>query len=172
MSNNWTFLYLTCFHRLCGSMKHFIIFLAFVAVTVPKNNEEHCICGLAKRKNFGKTSETENRIVGGKEAEVNEYPWMVKIISPPIPPYNNPFTCGGSLISDSWILTAAHCILSGDISYANLGEHNTKLKIETRNLTVDSEISFIHPLFSKLRLKFYMEYLIKPLTKLSLVKLP
>ena len=131
-------------------MKHFIIFLAFVAVTVPKNNEEHCICGLAKRRNFGKTSETENRIVGGKEAEVNEYPWMVKIISPPIPPYNNPFTCGGSLISDSWILTAAHCITPGKTT-AYLGEHNSRLKIETSDLTVDvdSGTKIVHPLFSK-----------------------
>ena len=132
-------------------MKLLIIFLAFVAVTVPKNNEEHCICGLAKRRNFGKTSETENRIVGGKEAEVNEYPWMVKIISPPIPPYNNPFTCGGSLISDSWILTAAHCI--GD-TLAYIGDHNTRLEIETRGLTVYPENIIVHPLYSKLRLKF------------------
>jgi len=142
----------------CGSMKFLIIFLAFVAVTFPKNNEERCICGLAKRINFGKTSDAENRIIGGEKAEVNEYPWMVRVKT-------GIFTCGGSLISDSWILTAAHCIHPGQTSYANLGEHNIRLKIETRNLTVESDISVIHPLFSKLRLKFYMEYLINPLTK-------
>ena len=143
MSNNWTFLYSTCFHRLCGSMKHFIIFLAFVAVTVPKNNEEHCICGLAKRRNFGKTSETENRIIGGKESDVNEYPWMVRLIT-------TTTICGGSLISDSWILTAAHCITPGKTT-AYLGEHNSRLEIETRDLTVDvdSGTKIVHPLFSK-----------------------
>ena len=153
-------------------MKFLIIFLAFVAVTVPKNNEEHCICGLAKRKKFAKTSETENRIVGGKEAEVNEYPWMVNLI---MEISIIKFTCGGSLISDSWILTAAHCVNIGKTS-AYLGEHNTKLKIETRDLTLrvnaDPENTILHPLWSKLRLKFYMEYLFNPLIEQSVVKLP
>jgi len=152
----------------CGSMKFLIIFLAFVAVTFPKNNEERCICGLAKRINFGKTSDAENRIIGGEKAEVNEYPWMVRVKT-------GIFTCGGSLISDSWILTAAHCVNIGKTS-AYLGEHNTKLKIETRDLTLrvnaDPENTIIHPLWSKLRLNFYMEYLFNPLIEQSLVKLP
>ena len=129
-------------------MKFLIIFLAFVAVTVPKNNEERCICGLAQRRNFGKTSETENRIVGGEEAEVNEYPWMVRLITTV---FIFELTCGGSLISDSWILTAAHCI--GD-TLAYIGDHNTRLEIETRGLTVYPENIIVHPLYSKLRLKF------------------
>ena len=129
-------------------MKLLIIFLAFVAVTVPKNNEEHCICGLAKRRNFGKTSETENRIVGGEEAEVNEYPWMVRLFTTSTPFFYD--ICGGSLISDSWILTAAHCITPGKTT-AYLGEHNSRLEIETRDLTVDvdSGTKIVHPLFSK-----------------------
>ena len=124
-------------------MKLFIIFLAFVAVTVPQKNEERCICGLSKRINFGKTSEAENRIIGGEEAEVNEYPWMVRVKIGNI-------TCGGSVVSDSWILTAAHCITPGKTT-AYLGEHNSRLEIETRDLTVDvdSGTKIVHPLFSK-----------------------
>ena len=71
--------------------------------SLAKKNEEHCLCGLAKRTKFGKTSEAKNRIIGGMETEVNEYPWMVRVIS-------LRGACGGSLISNAWVLSAAHCI--------------------------------------------------------------
>ena len=45
------------------------------------------------------------RIVGGQETEVNEFPWQVGLVS------RNGKTpwCGGTLISDRHVLTAAHC---------------------------------------------------------------
>merc|ERR1719250_422705 len=55
-----------------------------------------CKCGLAKRK---------SRIVGGVVTEANEYPWQVGIVDKG---YTDVW-CGASLISDRWILTAAHC---------------------------------------------------------------
>jgi len=46
-----------------------------------------------------------NRIVGGVETEVNEYPWMVSLVN------GNGYYhfCGGSIISSQWVVTAAHC---------------------------------------------------------------
>uniref|UniRef100_A0A182LYV2 Vitamin K-dependent protein C n=1 Tax=Anopheles culicifacies TaxID=139723 RepID=A0A182LYV2_9DIPT len=51
----------------------------------------------------GKTS---SRIVGGDAADVKEYPWIVMLM------YRGAFYCGGSLINDRYIVTAAHCVLS------------------------------------------------------------
>ena len=46
-----------------------------------------------------------NRIVGGTEASIEEFPYQVSIQR------LNHHICGGSILSQDWILTAAHCKL-------------------------------------------------------------
>jgi len=46
----------------------------------------------------------ESRIVGGQESKLNEFPWMARLS------YFNRFYCGGMLINDRYVLTAAHCV--------------------------------------------------------------
>ncbi|KAM6449601.1 serine protease 27-like isoform 1-T2 [Liasis olivaceus] len=43
------------------------------------------------------------RIVGGQDATKGKWPWQVSILE------NNTPICGGSVISDQWVLSAAHC---------------------------------------------------------------
>ncbi|HEX2919576.1 MAG TPA: trypsin-like serine protease [Bacteroidales bacterium] len=43
------------------------------------------------------------KITGGTDALISDYPWQVYIIA-------GSKACGGSIISDRWILTAAHCV--------------------------------------------------------------
>jgi secreted trypsin-like serine protease len=50
------------------------------------------------------------KIVGGKRAPDNAFPWQVGLIkSTSANPYSGEF-CGGSLVADEWVLTAAHCV--------------------------------------------------------------
>ena len=47
------------------------------------------------------------RVVNGSPATYGDHPWMVVLFCE-----SNKFRCGGSIISENFVLTAAHCIYS------------------------------------------------------------
>lgn len=61
---------------------------------------------LSQTKNENGTDEIvgSSRVVGGKPCQPTSWPWVVAIYR------NGAFHCGGVLMSENWILTAAHCI--------------------------------------------------------------
>ncbi|XP_037953874.1 spaetzle-processing enzyme-like [Teleopsis dalmanni] len=72
----------------------------------------------------------ENRILGGQNTSLFEFPWMALI------QYKKPnnvyeFHCGGSLINSRYVLTAAHCVRNEktpgtwEVNKVRLGEWNT-----------------------------------------------
>lgn len=43
------------------------------------------------------------RIVGGQDANITDYPYQVSVL------FNGLHGCGGSILNQKYILTAAHC---------------------------------------------------------------
>ncbi|XP_061582328.1 coagulation factor IXa [Cololabis saira] len=87
------------------------------------------------------------RIIGGDEAKPGEIPWQVALISHP----SGHLFCGGSILSEYWIITAAHCLSEGKGSIlVRVGEHNTFFKEDSEQ---DYEIlqQYIHPRYNASR---------------------
>uniref|UniRef100_A0A8C4E3A9 chymotrypsin n=1 Tax=Dicentrarchus labrax TaxID=13489 RepID=A0A8C4E3A9_DICLA len=58
------------------------------------------VCGSAPLNKLG------TKIVGGEGAAAGSWPWMASL------QHNSEHFCGGSLINNQWVLTAAHCLNS------------------------------------------------------------
>ncbi|XP_063602924.1 trypsin-1-like [Penaeus indicus] len=112
------------------------------AVTVPQTPAPpptaapgECSCGRVNRR---------TRIVGGTETEVNEYPWMAGLIS------NGNFICGGAVIADEWVLTAAHCAVIMDNNDAVfLGDHDYSIASEANAYAIRVSQIVIHPRYNR-----------------------
>ncbi|RWS26765.1 chymotrypsinogen A-like protein [Leptotrombidium deliense] len=83
--------------------KSILLIVALISHCVYSDAQD-CQCGLQGGR---------KRIVGGTEAKQGAYPWMVALLHSDLS-----FFCGGSLINDRYILTAAHCVpglTAGDV---------------------------------------------------------
>ncbi|XP_070509258.1 melanization protease 1-like [Chironomus tepperi] len=80
-----------------------------------------------------------DRIVGGKDTNIDDYPWIAQIY------YSRPGRstarlCCGSLISERWVLTAAHCdreikeVHNYDIISVRLGDWDTRTDPDCQEL--------------------------------------
>jgi len=96
-----------------------------------QQKEDKCLCGLANRKTV------KNRIVDGEVTEINEYPWQVGLLYPP----GSGVYCGGALIGDRWVATAAHCVETKKfpkkedekLLEVTIGDHDTTAHADTNN---------------------------------------
>jgi secreted trypsin-like serine protease len=62
------------------------------------------------------TTDLTNKIIGGDEVQSpSEIPWQVALIRSDSDPFYGQF-CGGSLIHNNWVLTAAHCLKNRDVN--------------------------------------------------------
>lgn len=64
----------------------------------------------------------QTRIVGGVETGINEYPYMVGLVDT----VRREVYCGASIISNRYVLSAAHCVYQRSVADlgALVGDHN------------------------------------------------
>ena len=82
---------------------------------------------------LGRRHPLKARILYGNETDVNEYPWQISMW------IDKSHFCGGTLITDQWIVTAAHCV---DLQYKNhfkrisisLGDHDVSKYSDAPNV--------------------------------------
>ncbi|XP_013147137.1 PREDICTED: serine protease easter-like [Papilio polytes] len=77
----------------------------------------------------GKEATNSDRIIGGTETNIDEYPWLVLIEYVRKATSEIEVGCAGSLISGKYVLTAAHCLRGQTIAAhipvnVRLGEYN------------------------------------------------
>ncbi|XP_063770451.1 serine protease ami-like [Pseudophryne corroboree] len=81
------------------------------------------------------------RILGGEESALHSRPYMVSL------QVNGTHQCGGLLISDEWVLSAAHCAIDSN--------NNTRAVVGTNSLSesskfaYDIEMQVTHPLYNR-----------------------
>jgi len=115
----------------------FLFFCELAAICLSGRMNEptrsDCKCGLANREEPG-----SDYILDGSETDINKYPWQVQLLK-----YGEHW-CGGSLISNRWVLSAAHCMFTKNI-------HNNTRLLTTREINVVfGEHDFMNPSESKI----------------------
>jgi len=92
-------------------MRILIIISLFLSLTHAFPFPEECGINYISPDNVDNTfkgSHDGERIVGGYDAVPGSWPWQAYLI------WQGTFVCGGTLISDQWVLSAGHCFFGGE----------------------------------------------------------
>ncbi|XP_046641064.1 chymotrypsin-like elastase family member 2A [Daphnia pulicaria] len=128
------------------------MYFLFFMTKSPPGNAQYA-CGVSN--SISKANKGQDKIGVGVEADYIEFPWQADIRI--FTKSGTRHTCGGSLISDQWILTSAQCLktnIEGDRvaeMWVTLGMHNYKTAVDVnrQSLELDMNSFFFHPDYSE-----------------------
>ncbi|XP_067874834.1 uncharacterized protein [Heterodontus francisci] len=87
----------------------------------------------------------DEKIINGHECRAHSQPWQVFLT------YSSRRWCGGSLINNQWIVSAAHCYQPPSILVAHLGEHDLRYSEGTEQ-RIQVEKAIAHPEYNRINL--------------------
>ncbi|KAG7298208.1 hypothetical protein JYU34_019014 [Plutella xylostella] len=98
-----------------------------------------------------------DRLIGGMKAGLYQFPWMALISHSTRSGLK--FQCGGTLINDRYVLTAAHCMKNLQIAGVRIGEYDyrtetdcvgepPKVECESKIQDIRVEEAILHPAYS------------------------
>ncbi|KOX72962.1 Venom serine protease 34 [Melipona quadrifasciata] len=102
------------------------------------SNPQNCSCG----------TKNPSRIVGGTNAGVNEFPMMCGIVDA----IQRIVFCGATIISNRYVLTAAHCMIGRDFQNIGVlvGDHDLETGTDTNAAVLHRVIqAIIHPRYNE-----------------------
>ncbi|KAG1951319.1 chymotrypsin-like elastase family member 2A preproprotein [Pimephales promelas] len=81
------------------------------------------------------------RVVNGEEARPNSWPWQISLQYESGSSWYH--TCGGSIIAENWVMTAAHCISSGRNYRVYIGKHDLSVN-EEGSMAISAQKIIVH----------------------------
>merc|ERR1712013_483872 len=102
--------------------------------------DDSCECGVAPKP---KRHSGLWRVVNGDQAELGSHPWAVSLERE-----SGAYFCGGSIISNRYIVTAAHCVTKGQRVWVHIGDHDKTTSSETNSIRIEGRAK-PHPKYNE-----------------------
>ena len=119
-----------------------------IKLSVPTESVEYAIQSIQQRERmkFKSAGDMGYKIVGGTEVTSNKYPWFCYLLIKSSD--GQYYLCGGSLIYNQWVMTAAHCITTAVSVQVVLNTNTIQTPLPSNAIVLNATNLYIHPNYS------------------------